>query len=204
MAERMAGHGYVVLLPDLYYRSGPYAPMDPGAIFGNPEARKHLFTHYMGKLGQANAMRDTRALLAFLDAQPDVIHARLGATGYCMGGGLALAAAGHFPDRFAAAAAYHPSNLATDAADSVHRLAEKFHAKLYIGRASDDPSFDDAMRDRLDAALREAKVDFTLETYPAKHGWVPTDSSIHDAAQAERHWQTLFALLDGTLRAHTS
>jgi carboxymethylenebutenolidase len=42
-------------------------------------------------------------------------------------------------------------------------------------------------------------VAFTLETYPAKHGWVPSDTPVHDAAAAERHWQTLFALLDGVL-----
>ena len=47
--------------------------------------------------------------------------------------------------------------------------------------------FSDAMRDRLEAALRDAKADFTLETYPAKHGWVPSDTPVHDAAQAERH-----------------
>jgi carboxymethylenebutenolidase len=201
MAERMAGHGYVVLLPDLYYRSGRYAPMDPAKVFSDPELRKELFEKYMGKLGQANAMRDTQACLAFLDAQPDVIHGKFGSTGYCMGGMLSLAAAGHFPERFAASAAYHPGGLATDAPDSVHRLADKLTAQVYIGRASDDPYFDDAMRDRLEAALREAKADFTLETYPAKHGWVPSDTPVHDHAQAERHWTTLFGLFDRALRA---
>lgn len=200
MAERLAGHGYYVVLPDLYYRSGPYEPMDPRRIFGDPEMRQTLSQKFMGKLGQANALRDTRAVLAFLAGQPAVAPGKIGATGYCMGGGLAIAAAGHFPERFAAAAAYHPGHLATDAPDSPHLLAPKLQARVYVGGASDDPSFPDAMKARLETALRDAGVDHTVETYPARHGWVPSDTPVHDAAQAERHWQTLFTLLDGALQ----
>jgi len=200
MAERLAGHGYHVVLPDLYYRSGPYEPLDARRIFSDPELRKTLFEKFMGKLGQANAMRDTRAVLAFLASQPAVAPGKIGATGYCMGGGLAISAAGHFPERFAAVAAYHPGNLATDAPDSPHLQAPRIQSKVYVGGASDDPSFPDAMKVRLETALRDAGVDHTVETYPARHGWVPSDTLVHDAAQAERHWQTLFALLDGALR----
>jgi len=200
MAERVAAHGYYVLLPDLYYRSGPYEPMDARQVFTDPAQRQVLMQNYLGKLGQANAMRDTRAILAWLASQPDVLPGKLGAMGYCMGGGLALVAAGHFPDRFAAVAAYHPGQLATDAPDSPHLLAPKLQARVYIGRASEDAGFPDAMLARLAAALTEAGVAHTIETYPARHGWVPRDTPVHDAAAAERHWQTLFALLDGALR----
>jgi carboxymethylenebutenolidase len=194
IGERLAAHGYYVILPDLYYRSGPYEPMDARRVFSDPETRQTLFQKFMGKLGQANAMRDTRAVLAFLAGQPAVAPGKIGATGYCMGGGLALAAAGHFPDRFAAAAAYHPGNLATDAPDSPHLLAPEIQARIYVGGASDDP------KARLEAALRDARVVHTVETYPARHGWVPSDTPVHDPAAAERHWQTLLALLDGALK----
>jgi len=200
MAERLAAHGYYVLLPDLYYRSGPYAPMDAKRIFSEPELRQALSQKFIGKFSQASAMRDTRAALAYLASQPDVAPGKLGATGYCMGGGLAIAAAGHFPDRFAAVAAYHPGSLATDAPDSPHLLAPKIQAKVYVGQASDDANFPEAMKARLDAALTEAGVAHTIELYPARHGWVPSDTPVHDAAAAERHWETLFALLDGALR----
>src|SRR5882757_9961502 len=42
MAERMASHGYFVLLPDMFYRSGRYEPMDVAKIFAHPELRKAL------------------------------------------------------------------------------------------------------------------------------------------------------------------
>lgn len=195
MAGRMADHGYYVLLPDLFYRSGPYAPMDAKAIFSDPEQQQTLRT-LIGSLGPDKVMRDTRALLDYLAAQPDVAPGPVAAVGYCMGGGFAIAAAAHFPDRIRAAAAYHPARLATDAADSPHLLAPQLKAKLYIGRASEDPYFPDDMKDRLEAALAAAGVSYTLETYPARHGWVPSDTPVHDPAAAERHWETLFALLD--------
>jgi carboxymethylenebutenolidase len=90
--------------------------------------------------------------------------------------------------------------LATDAPDRPHLLAPKIQTRVYVGGASEDANFPDAMKQRLENALRDAGVDHTVETYPARHGWVPTDTPVHDPVAAERHWQTLFALLDGTLR----
>jgi carboxymethylenebutenolidase len=70
-----------------------------------------------------------------------------------------------------------------------------------VAAATDDPNFPDDMKARLVEALRAANVDHVVETYPAKHGWVPRDTPVHDPACAERHWQTLFALFDAKLKA---
>lgn len=196
MAARMADHGYFVLLPDLFYRAGAYAPMDARAVFSDPEQLKLMRERFFPAAGQDKTMRDMPALLDYLAAQPDVVPGPIAAVGYCMGGGLAIAAAGHFPDRIRAVGAYHPANLATDKPDSVHLLAPRLKARIYIGRASEDANFPDDMKDRLETAFRDGGVDFTLETYPARHGWVPTDTPVHDPSAAERHWDTLFALLD--------
>jgi carboxymethylenebutenolidase len=57
------------------------------------------------------------------------------------------------------------------------------------------------MKQRLDEALTAAGVEHTVETYEgARHGWVPSDTPVHDPAAAERHYKTLFALLDATLK----
>ncbi len=140
-------------------------------------------------------MRDTRAFLAYLAAQPDVRQPHVGTTGYCMGGRFSLAAAGHFPDRVVAAAAYHPGNLASDAPDSPHLLAAAIRGEIYVGGATADPNFPDEQKERLDQALAAAGVRHTIETYPARHGWVPSDLPVHDPVAAERHWDTLLALL---------
>jgi carboxymethylenebutenolidase len=199
IGERLAQHGYYALLPDLYYRSGPYAPMDPHAIFAAAELRRGLAEKFMALATPANIMSDTRAFLDFLGAQPGVRGGAVGTTGYCMGGFMSLTAAGTYPGQIAAAACYHGGRLATDAPDSPHRLAPQMKARIYVGGASDDPSFPADMKQRLEAALTEAGVDHRIETYPAKHGWVFRDTPVYDAAACERHWQTLLALLASRL-----
>jgi carboxymethylenebutenolidase len=201
IGERLAAHGYFTLVPDLFYRSGPYAPMDPHVVFGDPEQRKILMEKFVAPATPANVMADTRAFLDYLAAQADVKTGGIGTTGYCMGGLMSLTAAGTFPDRIAAAASYHGGRLATDAADSPHRLAPAITARVYVAGATDDPSFPDDMKARLDDALTAAGVDHTIDTYPARHGWVFRDTPVYDAAASERHWQTMLALFEATLRS---
>jgi len=199
IGERLATGGYFVLLPDLYYRSGPYAPMDAKTVFTDPEQRKVLMEKFMSQATPANVMSDTKAFLDYLATQRDVKKGAIGTTGYCMGGLMSLTAAGTYPDRIAAAASYHGGRLATDAPDSPHRLAPKMKARVYVAGAIEDQSFPDDMKARLEQALTDAGVDHMVETYPAKHGWVLRDTPVHDAAAAERHWKTLLALLGTVL-----
>lgn len=199
IGERLATHGYYTLLPDLYYRSGPYEPMDPHAVFSDPEKRKVLMEKFFALATPANVMADTQAFLEHIAAQPDVNRAGIGTTGYCMGGLMSLTAAGTYPERIIATASYHGGRLATDAPDSPHRLAPKIRAKVYIAGAIEDQSFPEDMKQRLEEALTQAGVDHLIETYPAKHGWVFRDTPVYDAAASERHWHTLLALFDETL-----
>jgi carboxymethylenebutenolidase len=200
LGARLATHGYFVLLPDLFYRSGPYEPMDPHTLFSDPAKRKILMEKFVGLATPTNIMSDTRAFLDYLDAQPDVKRGGIGTTGYCMGGFMSLTAAGTYPDRIVATASYHGGRLATDAPDSPHLLAPKIKSRVYIGGAIEDESFPDAMKERLEQALTQAGIDHEIETYPAKHGWVFRDTPVYDAAAAERHWQTMLALFDATLK----
>jgi len=200
MAGRLAEAGYYTLLPDLFYRSGPYTSPDPVKLFSDPETRSAWAARFIGTITIAGVMRDTRAFLAYLAAQPDVRQPHVGTTGYCMGGRFSLAAAGHFPDRVVAAAAYHPGNLASDAPDSPHLLAAAIRGEIYVGGATADPNFPDEQKERLEQALAAAGVRHTIETYPARHGWVPSDLPVHDPVAAERHWDTLLALLARNLR----
>jgi carboxymethylenebutenolidase len=200
IGERLATYGYFVLLPDLFYRSGPYEPMDPYVVFDDPEKRKILSDRFFALATPANTMSDTRAFIDYLAGQPDVKPGAIGTTGYCMGGLMSLTAAGTYPDRIAATASYHGGRLATDAPDSPHLLAPKIKSRVYVAGAIEDPSFPDEMKVRLEEALTRAGVDHKIETYQAKHGWVLSDTPAYDAAGAQRHWQTLIELLDATLK----
>jgi carboxymethylenebutenolidase len=199
LGARLAKSGYFVLLPDLFYRAGPYEPMDARTVFSDPEQRKRLVEKFSTHISQAKVMSDTRAFLDYLAAEPDVKAGGIGITGYCMGGTMAIAAAGTFPDRVVAAASFHGSRLATDAPDSPHLLAPQMKARIYVAGAIEDAWFPDEMKVRLDAALTAAGVEHVVETYPAKHGWVFSDTPVYDADASERHWRELLSLFAATL-----
>lgn len=198
IAEHLAEAGYFVLLPDLFYRV-PHGVMDAKRVFMDPEARKEWSTRLMPAASIPNIMRDTDAFLDHIERQLAARGSMVGITGYCMGGRMSLAAAGSFPDRIAAAACYHPGALATDDPNSPHRLAARIRGEIYVAGAIDDPNFDDAQKERLDRALSDAGVKRVVETYPARHGFVPSDTPVHDAAATERHWTTLLDLLGRNL-----
>jgi len=199
LGERLSTYGYFVILPDLFYRSGPYEPMDPFTVFSDPEKRKILMEKFFAPATPANIMSDTRAFLDYLAAQPDVKPGGIGTTGYCMGGLMSLTAAGTYPEHIVATASFHGGRLATDAPDSPHLLAPKIKSRVYVAGAIEDASFPDEMKARLEAALSDAGVDHVIETYPAKHGWVFRDTPVYDAAASERHWSALRELFQAKL-----
>lgn len=200
IAETIAARGYFVLLPDLFYRV-EWESSRGLELFTNQEFRKDLFSRVLPTASGQNISRDTDALLAWVATQPDADVGRLGLTGYCMGGRLALYVAGHLGERADAVASYHASNVATDAPDSPHKLAPNMRARVYVAGAIEDAGFDTAQQQRLAQALTDAGVDHVVEVYNARHGFVPKDTPVHDDAAEAKHWQTLFALFDSTLSA---
>ncbi len=198
MAQRLADLGYAVLVPNFYYRLGEIAPFDMRTAFSDPDERSRLMG-LVGSVTKEQATVDAQALLDWLAAQPEVADAKVGTTGYCMGGGLALNAAGRFPDRVGAAASFHGGQIASTAPDSPHLLAGEMQATVYIAGAENDPSFDDEQFERMSKALTEAGVEHTLVTYPALHGFAVPDNPTYDEAAAARHWQALEELYKSAL-----
>jgi len=198
MGQRLADGGYLVLLPDLYYRAGPYAPMVASEVLADPTRREALMKLVRG-LDRDRKVADASTFIEFLSSRPEVKGDRYGATGYCMGGNASLTAAGAFPDRFAAAASFHGGHLATEEPDSPHLFLGKLKGRVYVAGAVEDASFPQEQKDRLERTLSEAGVDHLVETYPARHGFAVRDLPVFDAAAAERHWDALFRLLRETL-----
>lgn len=201
MSQRLADNGYYVLLPDMFWRGGYYAPIKLEEAFKDTESRRAFFAKFMSTTNPEKHMVDVKACLDFLEKQPEVKGKKVGITGYCMGGGVALRAAGNFPDRIAAAGAFHGGGLATDAPNSPHLLAPQMKAKLLVAGADEDAGFDDAQMERLDKALKDAGVDAEVTIYRgAKHGYAPPDMPVYNREASERHWRELLALFDETLR----
>jgi carboxymethylenebutenolidase len=198
MAAKLAGFGYAVLLPDVYYRSGDWAPFNMADVFGDEKERKRLFS-MIGSLTPDKIASDATAFFDYLAARPEVAGERFGVCGYCMGGRISLLVTGHLPDRVAAAASFHGGGLVTDTADSPHLLADRMTATVYVGGAENDASFTADHAEQLDKALTAAGVRHTIEWYQAAHGFAVPDNAPYDATAAERHWEAMTEVFGSAL-----
>lgn len=198
MAKRLSDAGYIVLLPDLFYRFGPYGPLVPEEVFKGDVGA--ILGPLMATTGIDKASQDTRAFLDYLSTREDVLGTKLGAIGFCMGGGMAIGAAATYPEHFAAVASFHGGNLAIDAPTSPHLLVANLAARVYIASAENDDSYPPLMAARLEDSLSKAGVPYRAEIYcGASHGWMVPDFPVYNQDAADRGWKAMVALFDETL-----
>jgi carboxymethylenebutenolidase len=195
MGRRLAGEGYVVLVPNLYYRARR-APVVEGAFnFANPEDRAKL-TPLRATVTPEGTARDARTYVGFLDGLPQTAKDRkVGVQGYCMGGPLSFQTAAAVPGRIGAVASFHGGGLATDRPNSPHRLLPQTRAEYLVLVADNDDKQDPAAKETLKAAFTEAGLRHKVEVYQgAAHGWTVRGSQVYDEAAAEKAWSELLAL----------
>ncbi len=197
MAAQMADLGYTVLLPNLYYRTGPAPLVDPELQQPGREAElRDLMMRLLGSYPAEHWAADGPALLRALAGLDESTDEPASLVGYCMGARLALVLAADEPDRVAKVAGYHAAGLVEGSERSPHLRLPEVSASLYYLHADDDPLMSaEAQRVFADAA-RAAGVDYTGELAEgALHAFTMTDRPAYDAAAEARHWQTLAAHL---------
>jgi carboxymethylenebutenolidase len=201
VAQRLADHGYIVLLPDILYRAGDYAPFDFKTVFGDPGERARLMK-IIGALDTAAAMRDMAHYIRAAREQPGAAGGRVGVAGYCLGGRLAFTAAAVHATDIAAAACFHAGHVVTEAPDSPHLASARIEAALYFGVADNDQSCTPEHQGALATALGQAHIDYAIELYKgAAHGFAMPDFPGYDAATGDRHLSRMVALFQRTLTA---
>ena len=195
MGRRLAASGYVVLVPNLYYRVRKAPVVDGAFNFANAEDRAKL-APLRASVTPEGTDRDAVAYLAFLDAQPQTDKKKkVGTQGYCMGGPLAFRTAGAVPGRVGAVASFHGGGLFTDAPTSPHLVLPKTHAEYMVLVADNDDKQDPAAKEKLKAALDAAQLKSRVEVYEgAAHGWTVKGSQVYDEPAAEKAWAELLDL----------
>lgn len=189
MGRRLAESGYSVLVVNPFYRQ----KKAPTAAQGGRTPIAEVMP-LMQALTPAMHLSDGKAFVAWLDAQREVDKARkLGTTGYCMGGPIAVRTAVGTPGRVGAVGTFHGAAMVTAAPDSPHRLVAQTQARYLIAVAENDDAKDPEAKVALRAAFDGAKLPAEVEVYPAAHGWCPPDTQVYDATQAERAWARLLA-----------
>lgn len=201
LSTRIAERGYVVLTPNIYYRTTRPPAFDFDADFTS-ERTMNRFRELTGPLTPDAMAADGSAYVDFLSAQHRVSRGPMGVVGFCFAGQIALRVAAARPDRVTAAASFHGGNLVTDTERSPHLVLPLVKARLYFGHAVSDRSMPADAVEKLEAALRSWGGTYQSETYDgALHGWMIAGGKAYHPEHAERGFVKLMELLDNTLRA---
>lgn len=173
IARRYAAEGYVAIAPDLYSRLGHALTTDAG------EAGK-----LMNTLKQEDGLTDLNATVAYLTSVPEVDGARIGVTGFCMGGSYALMLPCVNP-AIKAAVPFYGQVPNPDAP------LQKLSAPVLYLYGEDDGWITKADVQRLAAALKKYNKPGEIKTYPgAPHAFFrDNDPSVYRPEAAKDAWR---------------
>jgi carboxymethylenebutenolidase len=188
--ERLVGAGYVVAAPEISHR----APQDI------PVAERKAF------LKDSEVVADIRATLDYLRSRPDVAADQIAIMGHCMGGRVALLAAGSLPE-FRAAIAYYGGSVEKSWGENqgptpMERLRNiRCPVIGFFGNKDVHPSPE--IVNRIDAELTKHNVTHDFHRYPdVGHGFQnPARDTPQERHAAEDSWVKTLAFLRKVLPA---
>jgi carboxymethylenebutenolidase len=199
MGRRLAAEGYVVLVPNPFYRT-KRAPIVTGAFdFNDPKQVQPLLA-LKATLTDAAIDKDAAAFISFLDEQKQTNRRKgAGVQGYCFSGPFAFHTGAVRSDRIRAVATFHGGGLVTKDPNSPHLLIPKTKASFVVAIARNDDQKQPDAKDVLKATFAAAKRPAVVEVYPADHGWCVAGSPTYDHASAEKAWAELLRLYRANL-----
>lgn len=198
-AERLAGEGFAVLLPNVFFRGGRL-PLFSFPFQKGEERTDKRMQELFAALTPEMQLADAPLYVDYLASRSEVRSGPLGVVGYCYTGAMAMRVAAACPSRIRAAASFHGGGLYTDHASSPHLLLPRIRAVLHLGHAVEDKSMPKEAIEKLEAALAAWGGKYVSKIYEgALHGWTNPDVPIYNRAQAEAAFAALVALLRGSL-----
>jgi carboxymethylenebutenolidase len=190
-AAMLAGHGYIVAVPEIYHELEPAGTVLAYDQAGADRGNAHKITKEIASYDD-----DARAALDYLASREDCTG-RLGVMGICIGGHLAFRAAMN-PDVLATACFYatdiHSATLGKGKKDdSLHRAGDIKGELLHVwGRQ--DPHIPLEGRTRIKARLEEVGARFTWHEVNAAHAFLRDEGPRYDPALAHLCWSLVLEL----------
>lgn len=183
VCDRFAAEGFVALAPDLYHGETTTEPDEAGKL--------------MMALNLDQAVADMSGAIKFLQENPSTTSDKLGVTGFCMGGGLALVLAAERPAAFSACVPWYgliPWEHAQPEWANVQ-------AKVRGNFAGDDGFFGPDKARGLEADLKAAGVDAEITIWPGvDHAFFnDTRPEVHDPEVSAQAWAQSVAFLHAEL-----
>ena len=180
IARRLALDGFIAFAPDALFPLGGYP--------GDEDKARDLF----GKLDQAKSREDFVAAAGVARAIGGS-NGKLGAVGFCYGGGMVNTLATRLPDLNAAVPFYGPA----PAADKVAGIKAPL---LFVFAETDD--FVNKGWTDYEAALKTAGVKFEAFKYPGTmHGFNNDTTPRYNESQAKQAWARTVDLFNRSLRS---
>ncbi len=178
IARRLALDGFMAFAPDALSPLGGYP--------GDEDKAREAFA----KLDQSKTREDFLAAVSWLRARPDG-NGKLGAVGFCYGGGVVHWLSTQLPDLQAGVPFYGNSPAPEEAA--------KVKAPLLVHLAAVDERINAAWP-AYEAALKTAGVPFTMHQYAGtQHGFNNDTTPRYDAAAAQQAWARTVAFFKSKL-----
>jgi carboxymethylenebutenolidase len=180
-AAFLAGHGYVVAVPEVYHELEA-----PGVVLAYDQAGadKGNADKYAKELSSYDA--DARALVAHLQSRSDCTG-KLGTVGICMGGHLAFRAAMN-PEVLATVCFYatdiHSGSLGKGKKDNSLERASEIKGELLHIWGRQDPHVPLEGRNRIKARLDEVGANFQWVEVNGAHAFMRDEGYRYDAALA--------------------
>lgn len=191
MTQRLAGHGFVVVAPELYGR------LEPAGTALDFERDRQRALDDSEKVRAADLDADRRAVIDWLkkDAGGDDVDVCV--AGWCFGGHLAFRAAME-PDVRATCAFYgtgiHNGKLgAPPAVDSLRRSSE-IKGRLLLVWGRNDPHIPAEGRALIHRTLEDAGVRFEARLFDAEHAFMRDEGPRYDPAATDRAFAAMIEL----------
>jgi carboxymethylenebutenolidase len=179
VARRLALDSFVAFAPDALFPLGGYP--------GDEDKARTAFQN----LDQTKTREDFVAAVGWLKARPET-NGRVGAVGFCYGGGIVNMLATRVPDLAAGVAFYGSAPNLED--------VPKIKAPLVIQSAENDERIN-AGWPAYEAALKAANVSYERHLYPGtQHGFNNDTTPRYDAAAAKLAWERTLAFFNKHLR----
>ena len=196
MAATLAGHGYVVAIPEVYHEFLP-----AGTVLAYDQAGSDRGNALKTEKELASYDADARAALDHLKGRPDCTG-KLGAIGICIGGHLAFRA-GMNADVSATACFYatdiHIHGLAKGKNDDSLQRAKDIRGELLMIWGRQDPHIPLEGRNAVRARLDEVNANFTWHEVNGAHAFMRDEGPRHDPALARQCYGLVFELFHRTL-----
>ncbi len=197
-ATIMAGHGFIVALPEVYFQH-----LEAGTVLGYDDAGKDIGNQLKIDTPISNYDEGVKAIVAFMQKEQNC-SGRFGSIGFCLGGHLAFRAS--LNDSIEATACFYATDIhsgtlgKTGECNTFERINE-IQGEVMMLWGRQDPHVPAEGRQKIYNELTAKKINFTWHEFNAAHAFMRDEGERYDPSLAQDCYKLAVGLFDRVLKA---